>query len=428
MVSCTEVAVLLFFAPTRAQCVDFQLTPPDFRMRGRTEDQKLAGAVSFMTRILFLILCLGFVAACDSGGGDVLRAPTTGDGTGTDADGDGTPDETPITSDRGTPELPPGTTNPTPNNQIVRREARDDEDGGGFATNIQYLNDQGQDEFFVDNIAFDGDNVYTRGDPVTGVAQLGSFAVYEGAETTEDPVTGTTLRTFTYRAIYGRSTNGETEFAIVRSGSYVDFGFGGFVYQRNGFDDDGNAVRLVLPEEGDARYLGDYAGIRVFRGRGGLEYVEGDAEIFVDFKDFNDGNRGVALFVNNRRLYDINGTEITRAYLDALGRGDAAGDDSTTRSLIPEMDAEGNPVLPAIRPVISPDDADANGEIAGEVFEIAQFDNGDTIESGEGTYFAIVSGEDAGEIVGVLVMTGDDPRFDNEVTYQETGGFIVYRQ
>lgn len=43
--------------------------------------------------------------------------------------------------------------------------------------------------------------------------------------------------------------------------------------------------------------------------------------MIVDFKDFNDGNRGVALFVSNRRLYDINGTEITRAYLDALGEG-----------------------------------------------------------------------------------------------------------
>ena len=34
-----------------------------------------------MTRILLLILCLGFVAACDSGGGDVLQSPTTGEGT-----------------------------------------------------------------------------------------------------------------------------------------------------------------------------------------------------------------------------------------------------------------------------------------------------------------------------------------------------------
>lgn len=394
-----------------------------------------------MTRILFLILCLGFVTACDSGGGDVLQSPTEG-GTGGDGS-DGGDDEPPITSERGTPELPPGTTSPTPDTQIVRREARDDETGGGYATNIEYRNDQGQDEFFVDNIAFDGNNIYTRGDPVTGVAQLGSFAVYEGAEQTSDPVTGQSLNTFTYRAVYGRSENGGTEFAIVRSGSYVDFGFGGFVYQRNGFDDDGNAVRLVLPSEGDARYLGDYAGIRVFSGRGGLEYVQGEAEMLVDFKDFNDGQRGVAMFVNNRRLYDIEGNEITLAYLEALsanggGAGggglfgdllDEAEDDGNTTgpSLVVDRDDNGNPVLPRIRPVISPDDADANGEIAGEIQEAALFDDGTRTTTGEGTYYAIMSGENADEVVGVLVMTGDDPRVDG-TTYQETGGFIVYRQ
>lgn len=111
-----------------------------------------------------------------------------------------------------------------------------------------------------------------------------------------------------------------------------------------------------------------------------------------------------------------------------MGRGDEADDGTTTRSLVLDTDADGNPVLPRIRPVISPDDADSNGEIASEIFEIAEFDNGETIESGEGTYYAIISGEDAGEIVGVLVMTGNDPRFDDSTTYQETGGFIVYRQ
>jgi hypothetical protein len=392
-----------------------------------------------MTRILFLILCLGFVAACESGGGDVLKNPTT-DG-GTDGSGDGSTDETPIDSVRGTPDLPPGTTNPTPNSQIVRREERDEDSGGGYATNIRYLNDEGQDEFFVDNIAFDGDNIYTRGDPVTGVAQLGPFAVYEGKEQTTDPVTGESLRTFTYRAIYGRSENGATEFAIVRSGAYVNYGFGGFVYQRNGFDDAGNAVRLVLPSEGDARYRGDYAGIRIFDGRSGLEYVQGDAEMFVDFKDFNDGNRGVALFVNNRRLYNMEGTEVTSEYLQALeinggGSGgglggliDSVNDDGSggsERSLIVSTDDDGNPVLPTIRPVISPDDADSNGEIAGEVREAASFDDGSVEMISEGNYYAIMSGENADEIVGVLVMTGNDPRVSG-TSVQETGGFIVYR-
>lgn len=392
-----------------------------------------------MTRILFLILCLGFVAACESGGGSVISTPTD---PGTDPGTDGSGDETPIDGDGRTPELPPGTSNPTPDNTIVRREALNEENGGGYATNIEYRNDQGQDEFVVDNIAFDGNNVYTRGDPVTGVAQLGSYAVYEGAEQTTDPVTGNTLNTFTYRAIYGRSNTGETEFAIVRSGSYINYGFGGFVYQRNDTDNNGNPVSLVLPNEGDASYLGDYAGLRIFDGRGGFEYVQGDAELRIDFKDFNDGQRGVALFVRNRRLFDAAGNDITRAYLDALNAGGGGsggglfgdltdgidGDDGNTGpTLIVNTDEDGNAILPNINPVISPDDADANGEIAGEVFEVADFDDGTAQNTAEGSYFAIVSGADAGEVVGVLVIEGNDPRVDG-TTFQETGGFIVYRQ
>jgi hypothetical protein len=387
-----------------------------------------------MTRTLLLILCLGFVAACDSGGGSVLQDSTDTD-TGTDGE-----NENPIDGDGRTPSLPPGTVNPTPDNSIVRREEQN-ETGGGYATNIQYRNDQGQDEFIVDNIAFDGNNVYSRGDPATGVAQLGAFAVYEGAETTVDPVTGTSINTFVYRAIYGRSTTGQTEFAIVRSGSYIDYGFGSFIYQRNDKDFDGNSVSLVLPDEGDAYYLGDYAGIRVFQGRGGLEYVQGEAEITVDFKDFNDGNRGVALYVNNRRLFDINGNDVTEAYLVALasnGGGTSGGGlfggldnlddgDPSTATLIIERDANGNAVLPRIRPEISPDIADANGEIAGGIQEIARFDDGTNQSTATGTYYAIMSGETVGEIVGVLVIEGSDPRVSG-TTFQETGGFVVYRQ
>ena len=388
-----------------------------------------------MTRIFYLILCLGFLAACDSGGGDVLQAPTNEEADPGTTDEDGTP----INGDGRTPELPPGTTNPTPDTSIVRQEEQDGETGGGYATNIEYRNDQGQDEFVVDNIAFDGNNVYTRGDAVTGVAQLGPYAVYEGAETTEDPVTGNQLDTFTYRAIYGRSTTGQTEFAIVRSGSYLDYGFGGFIYQRNSTDFEGNDVTLVLPNEGDGLYLGDYAGIRIFQGRSGLEYVTGDAQLFVDFKDFNNGQRGVAFYVRNRQIFDINGNNVTEEYLTALdenGGGTGGGglldgfgdeEESTSAGLIKDIDGDGVNELPPIRPVISPTNADANGEIAGDVFEVSEFDDGTTQNTAEGSYYAIMSGEDAGEIVGVLVIEGTDPRV-NGTTFQETGGFVVYRQ
>ncbi|SHI04820.1 hypothetical protein [Marivita hallyeonensis] len=375
-----------------------------------------------MTRILFLILCFGFVAACDSGGGDVLNPPVEEDpDTDTPTDGETDPDATPIDSDR---ELPPGTAEPTPDSSIVRTEERTD-DGGGFAENVRYLNDQGQDQFVVDNLAFDGDNVYERG---TAVSQLAGFGVYEGAESTVDPDTGNVLGTFQYRAVYGRSRTGQTEFAIVRTGSYIDYGFGGFVYQRNSTDFNGDPVRLVLPEDGDAQYVGEYAGIRIFDGQSGLEYVSGEAELFLDFKDFNNGQRGVALFVRDRRLFDVNGNDITNDYLAAIGadNGGASGDGAPSRNLIILTDDAGNPVLPNLASIVSPTNADTNGEITGDIAERARFDDGSIVTTAEGTYFGIVSGTDASEIVGVLVIEGGDPR--NDSTVQESGGFIIYRQ
>lgn len=79
-----------------------------------------------MTRLLILILCLGFVAACESGGGDVLQNPTT-DG-GTDGSGGGGDDGSPIDSGR---ELLPGTDSPSASSAIFRREGFDEEIGNG---------------------------------------------------------------------------------------------------------------------------------------------------------------------------------------------------------------------------------------------------------------------------------------------------------
>lgn len=90
-------------------------------------------------------------------------------------------------------------------------------------------------------------------------------------------------------------------------------------------------------------------------------------------------------------------------------------------------DAEGNPLLPGVNPVISPNSSDTNGEIVGDVQSIARFEDGTTETVGEGKYYAVMSGENAEEIVGVVAITGSDPRSPG-VTYQETGGFIVYRQ
>lgn len=416
MVSCTEVAVLLFFAPTRAQCVDFQRTPPDFRRRGHTEDQKLAGAVSFMTRILFLILCLGFVAACDSGGGDVLKTPTEDGGEDPDT-GVGGDDGAPIESERN---LPPGTESPVPSAAIFRREEPDDELGNGFVRFVSYNSDE--DTFFVEGLAFDGNqpegDEFSRATP----GSLGErfdipgarYSLYEQPEWFPDSVTGTPIRQFQHRALYGVSDTGETEFAIVRTGQYINYGFGGFIYQRNG--------GVVLPAEGQGTYQARYGAIRDFDGRGGLEYADGRAEINIDFSGFR-GNcvqrecdNAIQGTILERRLFNTLGEDITLAYLDALSA--ANGGVTLTE-------------MPVISFKIGPNVADANGELFGTAFTSSREAALDSGLEDDGSYFAILAGDHTaqpgGEIVGVVVIENDDPR-QQGVTVRETGGFIAVRQ
>jgi hypothetical protein len=192
-----------------------------------------------------------------------------------------------------------------------------------------------------------------------------------------------------------------TSFAIVRTGGYVGYGFGGFVYERNG--------EVVLPElgAGQAVFRGDYAGMRVFDGIGGLEFTRGDMEIAIDFNDFN-ANEAVQGLLSNRRAFDINGASIL------LG----TGDDDLQLPDLPFVIQEGAQSL------------NDNGELSGEVANSIVDSSGTVSEYETGTYYGIIAGDttdagDGGEIVGVLVFESTDPRFD--VTVQETGGFIVYR-
>ncbi len=367
-----------------------------------------------MKRVLTTMVLTGFLAACSGDGTNPFDDDETDTGGGSTDSGELGPIDS-----NGNPL--PGTLEPSSNKSIVRYEPQDGT-GGGYARDVSY--DASRDEFTVDNLAFDGDNTYARSTRIPG---LGPFAVYEADETTTDPVTGNVIGTFNYRAIYGRSNTGGTEFAIVRTGSYSDYGFGGFVYQRNDLRDDGSSADLILPTQGDAEYEGAYAGTRVFNGRGGQQFTTGTAQMLVDFKDFNDNKKGVAIFVRDRRLFDTNGNDITDEYVAALNS-------QNNGTYIAETDAAGNAVLPSILPVIDPDTANSNGEIAGDVFTRGEFEIVD--ENGvstftqenlsEGRYYAIMSGANADEIVGVLVIEGDEPL--SGATFQETGGFIVYRQ
>lgn len=334
---------------------------------------------------------------------DTREPDTDGDGliddVDPDDDNDGIPDgeETPGGID-GDPDLPPGTEHPTPTSGIVRYEEQNDI-GGGYVTSVTY--DAEHDTFTVDNLAFDGDNVYTReNNPAVSTLSdpdgRARYTVYEASTAVPDHQTGNEVSQLQYRAILGRSSNtaanGEpvTQFAIVRTGSYVDYGFGGFIYERNG--------GVELPTEGQATFAGDYAGIRVMAGNApgdDLNYVTGEARVDIDFEDFNNGG-GVKGQISDRRY----------------------------------TDSEGNPILDLpdedLLFDIGPGTVSQNGEMSAGIRSNRTDESGQRVEYEAGTYYAIIAGDNADEIVGIVVVESDDPRYDG-VTAQETGGFIVYR-
>ncbi|MBE1284356.1 MAG: hypothetical protein GJ676_13675 [Rhodobacteraceae bacterium] len=343
------------------------------------------------------------LSACGGGNPFVADDGTGGDpGTGTGGD-----TGTPIDSDR---TVPPGTQDPTPNLSIFRSEPTSTvagREGNGFATNIAY--DPTTDEFSVDNLGFDGDNTYTRVNTPQIIQTIGHYAMYEAASQLPDTATGTPVNQLTHRAIYGVSRapgeEGRTKFAIVRTGAYVEYGFGGFIYQREG--------GVTLPTTGQATYKGTSAGLRDYNGTGGLEYTTGDIQIDIDFDDFNDvtGTRGDAVKgkVTNRKIFDLAGNEITKTVLDRIN-----ADLSTSLTAIPTANF-----------VIGPGVMDDNGEILGEINSFYADSNGQSQVFEEGNYYAVMAGDDADEIVGVFVLeTSRDPVASN---VRDTSGFIVYR-
>lgn len=193
----------------------------------------------------------------------------------------------------------------------MRLESTAESGLGGFLSSVSY--DSDSDTLIVDGLGFDGANTYSRGSPID---QLASYQVYEADITATDALTGDPINQITpYRAVYGVSANnldtGEprTSFVIVRTGGYVDYGFGGYIYARNG--------DTVIPTSGQAQLTGDYAGIRTFSGTGGLELTQGDVEIAIDLRDFNE-NDAVRGTIDNRTAFASDGSSISLGGTDQL--------------------------------------------------------------------------------------------------------------
>jgi len=351
-------------------------------------------------RNLCVLLLLMSLSAC--GGSSPFIA---GDDADTTTDGGGDDGTDPATGVGGDDDLPPGTTNPSPDRSIVRFEPTE-EDGGevgdGFATVFNY--DAENDEFEVDNLAFDGANVYRRvvfvgdpADPTDDSDLIGAARVYasDGTFTDEFGDPDATIGQFQHRLLYGFSEDGKVRYAIVRTGQYVEYGFGGFLYERRG--------GVTLPTSGQAGYTGTYSALRDFSGRGGLEYASGDMTMAIDFEDFNDGD-AVQGQVFNRRIFDINGNDITNDIVNEIN-----GDE-----------------IPTLVFTVGPGVLTSSGEISGQVGSNIVNDDGTLIGFETGNYYAILEGDNAENVVGIIVSTHIDPRAGG-ATVRETGGFTLER-
>ena len=359
---------------------------------------------------LISLMLIASLAACGDGQpfNETTDAGNSGDGVtgdgGTTGDGSDVGGSDGDNGISGTA-VPPGTASPTPRDGIVRYEERGNaqDNSNGFVRSVRY--DGETDTFLVDNLAFDSANVYQRGVDVSSLA--GQYQVYESTTPFPDSVTNDPIDQFGYRAIYGVSKNtnadGEpaTQFAIVRSGSFRNYGFGGFLYQRNG--------SVTLPQTGQATFTGRTAGIRDFDGSGGIEYTTGQLKIDIDFEDFNDvtGTRGdgVKGRWTDRRIFDAEGNDITRDIIDTLN---------------PNLTE-----IPAAVFTIRPGNLKNSGDLTGELDSPYIDANGESQVYEEGNFYAVVSGDDPSEIAGVLVVTNDKDY--ESVTARETAGFIVYR-
>lgn len=302
----------------------------------------------------------------------------------------------------------PGTDTPSSTTNIARTEARDKgPDGGevtgnGYAEGFRY--DASKDTFTVDNLAFDGGNTYTRSTTIPSAGPGNLAGVYEASSTYADSQTGAQIDQLSYRALYGVSTTGRTNFAIVRTGSYVPYGFGGFVFNRKG--------GVVMPTAGQAQYKGSYAGLRDFNGTGGLQITSADMRVAIDFNDFNpdEGLAGKAAYgiIDNRKIFDLDGNDITGSVLAGIN-ADKNPDFALTE-------------LPTILFKVGPGNVDLNGEMEGELSDYITSNGKDTTFE-DGKYYAVLSGNNADELAGVIVITSDI----NGITARETGGFILYR-
>ena len=123
--------------------------------------------------------------------------------------------------------------------------------------------------------------------------------------------------------------------------------------------------------------------MRDFNDAGGLQYTTAQVNINIDIEDFDDG-AGVQGVIYDRRVYDLDGEDVTGVVADSINEGMAT---------LP-------PATFVVGPGVLAESSDLVGDITSQYVNAA----GETVGFETGNYYAIVSGDGADEIVGVYVL------------------------
>lgn len=267
-----------------------------------------------------------------------------------------------------------------------------------------YSYDSVNDQLFINNLPFDGlqSDAYSR---YAFVPTSDGFGIYRSVPVVTDSMNeNISIEQHVYRAIYVSSPSGGSQAMVVKTGSYRDEGFGGYIYQRTPEDLAGNSTQFTMPASGQAVLIGGYQGLIVYKTdeKTRLDHVKGDSKLVFDFDDF-DTSPAVAFQLTNRQIFDDDGLDISGNFSPILQEN---ADGSTSFYHFP------------VTSVVTKNTVTSNGEFSGQLLI-----NGDL---NAGSYYGILSGPNADEAIGIVELQWSGPNTSG-ITARETGAFVATR-
>ncbi len=236
--------------------------------------------------------------------------------------------------------------------------------------------DPSDDTLIINNLPFDNSDAVGGGYTREG-------ALPNGFDRYESPLNDTPGER-QYFAVFRRSNIAQA--AAVGTGDYVDFGFGGATAQQIG------TAGVPAARPATYTFTGEYAGVRITTDMGGVddvEYVTGEAELYVDILDF-DTTGAVEGIIIDRQLYNADGTPSATILNDYLSLATAEVDfTNATIGISNAFGLEG------------------------------------TTQLTSGQWQGVFAGPNGEEIAGIVVLEGFESTATDSDSVRETGTLIV---